>query len=358
MAPAWRHVPPRGGVEREEKAGVMAVQFRDYYEVLGVARTATDKEIKKAYRRLARKYHPDVNPDDATAEEQFKAVSEAYEVLSDPDKRQRYDQLGADWKTGATFTPPPDWEGRGVDLDDLFGGSGRGGFSDFFETLFGARRGSRAGAGFAMRGQDTEADLDLSLEEAHGGGVRTLTLQTATICTACEGQGRRERALCAACHGTGRMTHHKTLEVRIPAGASEGATIRLASQGEPGTGAAPAGDLLLRVRLRPHPLFHVLNDGDVQLELPIAPWEATLGAKVCVPTLDGAVNMTIPAGAQGGQRLRVRGKGMQPRHGRRGDVYVTLRIVVPPQLTEQERLLWESIAAASPFNPRALMPKE
>ncbi len=337
----------------------MAVQFRDYYEVLGVARTATDKEIKKSYRKLARKYHPDVNPDNAAAEEHFKALSEAYEVLSDPDKRQRYDQLGADWKTGSTFTPPPEWEGRDVDLNDLFGaGSGRSGFSDFFETLFGARRGSRAGAGFAMRGQDSEGHLDLSLEEAHRGGVRTLTLQTVTLCTACEGQGRRERTLCATCHGTGRVAHHKTLEVRIPAGASEGATIRLAGHGEPGTGAAPAGDLLLRVRLRPHALFHVLSDGDVQVELPIAPWEATLGAKVRVPTLDGPVDMTIPAGAQGGQRLRMRGKGLQHRHGRRGDVYVMLRIVVPPQLTEQERVLWESLAAASPFNPRAMMPKE
>ncbi|MGE3536174.1 MAG: DnaJ C-terminal domain-containing protein [Candidatus Tectimicrobiota bacterium] len=338
----------------------MPVQFRDYYEVLSVPRTATEDEIKKAYRRLARKYHPDVNPDNAAAEEQFKSVSEAYEVLSDPEKRQRYDQLGADWKTGATFTPPPEWQSGGIDLNDLFGGGGSGGsgFSDFFEMLFGSRRGSRAGAGFAMRGQDTEAVIELSLEEAHRGGLRTLTMQTAVPCSACAGQGRHERAICPVCQGTGRTIQHKTLEARIPAGAYEGAIIRLAGQGEPGTGEAPAGDLRLRVRLRPHPLFSVLSAGDVQVELPIAPWEATLGARVRVPTLDGAVDMSIPAGAQGGQRLRLRGRGMQNRQRGRGDVYVILRIVVPPQLTAQERSLWESLAAASSFDPRSLLPKE
>lgn len=338
----------------------MAVEFRDYYEVLGVSRTATEGEIKKAYRRLARKYHPDVNPGDATAEEQFKAVSEAYEVLSDPEKRQRFDQLGADWKTGAAFTPPPGWESYGVDLNDLFGGRSGGGegFSDFFEMLFGARRGTRAGPGFAMRGQDTEAILELSLEEAHSGGVRSLAFQTTTVCTACAGQGEREHRPCAACHGTGLRPHRTTLDVRIPAGAYEGATIRLAGQGEPGTGDAPAGDLVLHVRLRPHHLFHVLHDGDVHLDLPIAPWEAVLGARVPVPTLDGAVTMTVPAGAQGGQQLRLRGKGMLYRHGRRGDVYVTLQIVLPPQATERERALWENLAQGSSFRPREQMFKE
>lgn len=337
----------------------MAVQFRDYYEVLGVSRTATEDEIKKAYRRLARKYHPDVNPGDATAEDQFKAVSEAYEVLSDTEKRQRYDQLGADWKTGTAFTPPSGWESHGVDLNDLFGERGGGsGFSDFFEMLFGGRRGTRTAAGFAMRGQDTVADLELGLEEAHRGGVRTLTLQSTTVCTACEGRGVREHRPCATCHGSGGTPQRKTLEVRIPAGAYEGATIRLAGHGEPGTGAAPAGDLVLRVRLRPHPLFHVLREGDVQVELPIAPWEGVLGAKVRVPTLDGPVEMTIPAGAQSGQQLRVRGKGMRYRQGRRGDVYVTLQIALPSRLTERERSLWESLAQASHFHPREQMPKE
>src|SRR5262245_21319520 len=248
----------------------MAVKFRDYYAVLGVARTATTEEIKKAYRVLARKYHPDVNPGDKTAEEKFKELNEAYAVLSDPEKRQRYDQLGANWKAGADFTPPPGWEGGraweggGVeygDFSDLFGaGHGQGGFSDFFESLFGARRGARAGAGFAMRGQDVEAAIELNLEEAHHGTTRTITLQTATVCPTCNGNGVRDKQPCATCQGAGAVARPTTLDVTIPAGVHHGSVIRLAGQGEPGTGNAPAGDLLLHVQLRPHALFHVLGE--------------------------------------------------------------------------------------------------
>ena len=337
----------------------MAVKFQDYYEVLGVARTATAGDIKKAYRKLARKYHPDVNPDDTTAEENFKDVREAYDVLSDPEKRKRYDQLGANWKAGAEFTPPPSWEGGRVDADDmgdLFGaGRGAGGFSDFFTTLFGARRGPRAGAGFAMRGQDVEAAIALSLEEAHHGATRTITLHTTAVCSTCNGSGVQEKHPCATCRGAGVVTRPKTLDVTIPAGVRHGSVIRLAGQGEPGTGQAPAGDLLLHVQLRPHPLFHVLDEGDMEIELPVAPWEAALGAKVRVPTLEGAVDMTVPAGAQGGQRLRLRGQGMQRRGSGRGDQYVRLTLVNPPTLTDSERALFEQLAAASRFNPRELM---
>jgi len=337
----------------------MAVKFQDYYEVLGVSRTATADDIKKAYRRLARKYHPDVNPDDKTAEEKFKDVREAYEVLSDPEKRKRYDQLGENWKTGADFTPPPGWEGGHVeysDFGDLFGaGRGPGGFSDFFETLFGARRGARAGAGFAMRGQDVEAAIELSLEEAHHGATRTITLQTTGVCPTCNGSGMRDKQPCATCRGMGVVTRPKTLDVTIPAGVRHGSVIRLAGQGESGTGNAPAGDLLLHVQLRPHPLFHVLGEGDVELELPVAPWEAALGAKVRVPTIDGSVDMTVPAGAQGGQRLRLRGQGVQRRGSGRGDQYVRLKLVNPPTLTDSERALFEQLAAASRFNARELM---
>jgi DnaJ-class molecular chaperone len=337
----------------------MAVKFQDYYEVLGVPRTATADDIKKAYRKLARKYHPDVNPGDTSAEEKFKQVGEAYEVLSDPEKRKRYDQLGENWKAGADFTPPPGWEGGGVeyaDFGDLFGaGRGAGGFSDFFETLFGSRRGRRAGAGFAMRGQDVEAAIDLSLEEAHHGTRRTITLQTTAVCPTCNGSGRRENQPCAACRGAGVVTRPKTLDVTIPAGVRHGSVIRLAGQGEAGTGNAPAGDLLLHVQLRPHPLFHVLEEGDVEVELPVAPWEAALGARVRVPTIERAVDMTIPAGAQGGQRLRLRGQGVQRRGSGRGDQYVRLKLVNPPTLTDSERALFEQLAATSRFNPRELM---
>jgi curved DNA-binding protein len=341
----------------------MAVKFQDYYEVLGVSRNATADDIKKAYRKLARKYHPDVNPDDKTAEEKFKDIGEAYEVLSDPEKRKRYDQLGENWKTGADFTPPPGWEGGRVDVGDWgdFFGAGRGsggfssgGFSDFFETLFGGRRGRRAGAGFAMRGQDIEATIELGLEEAHRGGTRTITLQTTVVCPACNGSGMQDKQPCPTCRGTGVVTRPKTLDVTIPAGVRHGSVIRLAGQGEPGTGNSSPGDLLLHVRLRPHPLFHVLGDGDVEVELPVAPWEAALGAKVRVPTIEGSVDMTVPEGAQGGQRLRLRSQGLQRRGSGRGDEYVRLKLVNPPTLTESERALYEKLAATSRFNPREL----
>jgi DnaJ-class molecular chaperone len=334
----------------------MAVKFKDYYQILGVPRTATEDAIKKAYRTLARKYHPDVNPQDPTAEDKFKELNEAYEVLSDPEKRKRYDELGPNWQAGADFTPPPGWERVRMepgDFGDLFAGRrGRGGFSDFFETLFGGFRGQRAGPGFAMRGADVETDLALTLEDISRGATRTLTIQAAERCARCGGTGSQDRRLCSMCNGAGVVRHPKSLVVHIPLGVREGSVIRLAGQGEPGTGSAPAGDLYLRVRLTPHPLFAVVGDDDLRLELPVAPWEAVLGAKVTVPTLDGSVEMTIPPGSQGGQRLRLRGKGIPRKSGGRGDLYVTLKIMVPPKPTAEERELFEKLAATSGFNPR------
>jgi DnaJ-class molecular chaperone len=242
-------------------------------------------------------------------------------------------------------------------LHDLFGAerSGGGGFSDFFSTLFGARRGTRAGAGFAMRGQDVEAAIELGLEEAHHGATRTISLHTTAMCPTCNGSGVQDKQPCATCRGAGVVTRPKTLDVTIPAGVRHGSVIRLAGQGEPGIGDAPAGDLLLHVQLRPHPLFHVLDEGDVEIELPVAPWEAALGATVRVPTLEGSVDMTVPAGAQGGQRLRLRGQGVQRRSSGRSDQYVRLKLVNPPTLTESERALFAQLAAASHFDPRELM---
>jgi curved DNA-binding protein len=337
----------------------MAVKFRDYYEVLGVAKTATEDEIKQAYRRLARKYHPDVNPGDKSAEEKFKEINEAYEVLSDADKRKRYDQLGQNWKAGQDFRPPPEWEGMHAeygDLGDLFGGGrGQSGFSDFFESLFGGRRGARGGAGFAMRGQDIEAEIALTLEEAHRGVKRSITLQTIETCPDCKGSGVKAGKTCPTCRGAGVIPRPKSLEVTIPAGVRDGSVIRLAGQGEPGTNGASTGDLLLHVRIRPHRLFAIAGDDDVQIELPVAPWEAALGAKVMAPTLDGPVEMKIPAGTQGGQRLRLRGQGLNRRGGGRGDEYVKIKIVIPPTLTPQEKELFEKLAAESRFNARDLM---
>jgi DnaJ-class molecular chaperone len=339
----------------------MAVQFRDYYQVLGVSKTATEDDIKTAYRKLARKYHPDVNPGDKTAEEKFKEINEAYEVLSDPDKRKRYDALGANWKAGQDFRPPPEWEGVNVqfgNFGDLFGsGRGASGFSDFFDVLFGGRRGARAGSGFAMRGQDIEAEIPLTLEEAHRGVRRTITLQVAETCPECRGSGSKDgKTPCPTCRGAGATRRPKTIEVTIPPGVRDGSVIRVTGQGEPGASGAAAGDLFLHVRLQPHPLFDIVGESDVQIELPVAAWEAALGAKIPVPTLDVPVELVIPAGAQGGQRLRLRGKGLNQRTGGRGDEYVKLKIVNPPRLTPKEKELFEKLAAESRFNARELMP--
>ncbi len=339
----------------------MAVQFRDYYQVLGVAKTATEDEIKSAFRKLARKYHPDVNPGDKTAEEKFKELNEAYEVLSDRDKRKRYDQLGSNWKSGDEFQPPPGWERAGgggyADFGDLFGGGqGASGFSDFFEALFGGRRAARSGAGFAMRGQDVESEIKLTLEEAHRGVKRSLNFQFSDTCPDCHGRGSKDgKTVCPTCHGTGATRRPKSLEVSIPAGVRDGSVIRLAGQGGRGGNSGPAGDLFLRVRIEPHRLFSVVGDDDVQIELPVAPWEAALGAKLTVPTLDGAVEMKIPGGSQGGQRLRLRNRGLNIRGGGRGDEYVKLKIVNPPALTAKERELYEQLSQASRFNPRDSM---
>jgi DnaJ-class molecular chaperone len=197
----------------------MAVQFRDYYDVLGLNKGASEADIKSAFRKQARKYHPDVNPGDKTAEEKFKEINEAYEVLSDPDKRKRYDQLGANWKAGEEFRPPPGWEQEhAANMGDVFGG-GAGGFSDFFEALFGGRRGARAGTGFAMRGRDIEAELALTLEEAHRGGVRNVTLQATETCPECRGTGSKDgKTACPTCRGAGAVRRPKSLEMTIPRG--------------------------------------------------------------------------------------------------------------------------------------------
>lgn len=336
----------------------MPVKFRDYYEILGVSKTAAEDEIKKAFRKLARKHHPDVNPGDKSAEEKFKEINEAYEVLSDPEKRKRYDQLGQNWKAGADFTPPPGWEGARVeygDVGDIFGsGRGGGGFSDFFESMFGGARSARAGAGFRMRGQDVEAEIPLTIEEAHRGTRRYIALRVNEICPECKGTGKKDDKACPTCGGAGVVSRPKSLEVKIPPGVREGSVIRLAGEGEPGASGGPQGDLLLHVNLQPHSLFTIVGD-DLQLELPVAPWEAALGAKVSVPTLDGSVDMTIPAGIQAGKRLRLRGQGLNRKGGGRGDEYVKLKIVIPPKLTSKEKELFEKLAAESKFNARELM---
>jgi DnaJ-class molecular chaperone len=350
----------------------MAVDTRDYYQVLGVSRSASADDIKTAYRKLARKFHPDLNPGDKAAEERFKELQEAYDVLSDPENRKLYDQHGANWKAvkQGGGAPPPGWQGRrpsgtgqaggqagGFDSGDFdfsgfgVGGGAGGGFSsDIFEELF-----SRSGRGRtrrSARGQDVEAELEISLEEAHRGVRRTLQMQVAETCPTCNGTGEKDGQACPTCGGAGQVLKPKTIEVNIPAGVRDGSTVRVAGQGGAGGNGAKAGDLLLHLRLRPHPRFKVLGD-DLEVELPIAPWEAVLGAKVEVPTIDGRVELSIPPGAQSGQRLRLRGQGLNKRKGGRGDEYVRLKIVVPKEVSTEERKLWEELRSVSRFDPRA-----
>ena len=325
----------------------MPLHFKDYYAILGVPRTASEAELKKSFRKLAREYHPDVAKDKKRAEEKFKEINEAYEVLSDAGKRKRYDELGADWKGGNDFRPPPGWDGfsqgrahgrgdGGQSAHEFqFGGTG---FSDFFETFFGSasrQGGFGRGAKFATeeqlseRGRDIEGDIMVTLHEVARGAVRAVNVRSEV-----EGEIKT-----------------KTFQVKIPAGVTEGQRLRLAGRGEAGAGGGAAGDLYLRVRLAKHPDFEV-SDHNLIYEADLAPWEAVLGANLSVPTLDGRVNIKIPAGSQNGQKLRVRGRGLPGRDSASGDLIVVTRIVVPERVTDEERKLWEKLARESGFNAR------
>lgn len=327
------------------------MEFKDYYKILGVPRTAGEDEIKKSFRKLAREYHPDVAKDKKRAEEKFKEINEAYEVLGDPAKRKKYDELGAGWKQGAEFRPPPGWQqapggrrrrsagGEGAAFEFEFGGTG---FSDFFESLFGGRGGgfgrgdfgrdyANEGQDFTARGQDIEADLMVPLDEAAHGVVRSISLRMTN-----------ERG----------ETRTQTYKVRVPAGVREGQRLRLAGRGEAGIGGGEAGDLYLTVRYAKHPEF-TFEGGNLYCEVQVAPWEAVLGAHVNVPTLKGSVNIKIPPGTQAGQKLRIRGRGFPHANGEPGDLFVEVRVAVPGKVSDPERELWEKLARESRFNPRA-----
>lgn len=325
----------------------MAVKFKDYYEVLGVARTATQEEIQRAYRKLARKLHPDVNKA-KDAEDRFKEIGEAYEVLKDPDKRSKYDQLGANWKDGQEFRPPPGWEqhfggGPGMGGQTEFKWStGSGDFSDFFETLFGGRgfrsAGGRAGPGrgpvWSQAGADQEAIVRVRLEDAFQGATRSITLQSQTATP--DGQ---------------LSIQERNYEVKIPVGILPGQKIRLGGQGGEGMGGGPRGDLYLKVEVDPHPIYK-LEGRDLTMTLHVSPWEAVLGAEVQVPTLSGPVTLKVPPGSQSGQKMRLRGKGMPNPKGSAGNLYVILSIMVPKQPTDREKELFGELQQTSGFNPR------
>lgn len=322
------------------------MEYKDYYKILGVDKKAKPEDIKHAYRRLARKYHPDVSKEEH-AEEKFKDLQEAYEVLKDPEKRTAYDELGSNWKAGQDFRPPPDWHqyaGGGGARTHTFTSENFGGFSDFFEQLFGggggmhARgfgggRGHEEFAGFKQRGSDQQAKIKISLEDAYHGTTRTLQLQMPEIGPS----GHQELKL-------------RTLKVNIPAGAKSGQQLRLAAQGSPGLGGGPAGDIYLEIEIEPHHLF-TLKGSDIYLNLPVTPWEAALGADIKIPTLGGTVGLKLAPSSQAGQKLRLKGRGM-PGKPHAGDQYVIIQIVIPPAKTPADRELYEKMAQSMPFNPR------
>jgi curved DNA-binding protein len=330
----------------------MPAEFRDYYEVLGVSRDASADAIKVAYRRLARKHHPDLHHGKARpqAEEAFKAINEAHTVLSDPEKRARYDQLGPGGRAGGDFTQPPEGPPPGWGEYRDLGGGDRAAYSDFFASLFGRPRGQRR-ARHPEAGRDIESTLSLELEEASRGGRRSVTVEGSADCPSCGGSGVAGDRVCQACSGQGAIGKPRILDVQIPPGAREGTRLRLAGQGESRRNGGPAGDLYLVVRVRPHRLYRVSGD-DLEIDLPVYPWEAAVGTEVEVPTLEGPVALTISPGSPAGQRLRLREKGLARRNGSRGDLYTTLRLVLPATLTEEQRRLLEQIGRLTPDSPR------
>ncbi|MGE5415812.1 MAG: DnaJ C-terminal domain-containing protein [Acidobacteriota bacterium] len=320
------------------------MKYQDYYETLGVAKTATQKEIQSAYRKLARKFHPDVNKE-PNAEEKFKTINESYEVLKDPDKRKKYDALGANWQAGEHYSPPPGWENANFDFGGRSGSyeyvnGDLGDFSDFFQSLFGGAgrggrsRSSRMARDLSSRGQDQEVEIGLTLEEAYQGGKKSIRLQRSDL----DAAGNPGSSV-------------KEYNVSIPPGIAEGNRIRLAGQGSAGYGGGQAGDLYLIVKYLPH--AHFTTEGhDLLMELPVSPWEAALGAKTDVETMTGTVSLTIPPGIQTGQKLRLKGKGMPAKPGGFGDMFVVIKIMVPKKLSHQETELFEELKKISNFNPR------
>ncbi len=314
------------------------MDFKDYYKVLGIAPGADDAAIKSAYRKLARKYHPDVSKE-KDAENQFKDVAEAYEVLKTAEKRAEYDELRKHAEQGRPFQAPPGWQSRsGAGDAGSYGDSGRD-YSDFFESVFGAAGRSQRGQGdarrHAQRGQDVEMELPVLLEETLQEEAKKIALQIPQY----NPEGQPLPAL------------SKNLNVKIPAGVSDGERIRLKGQGVPGLAGGASGDLYLIIRLVPHPLFDV-EAHNLILTVPLTPWEAVLGCKITVPTLTGKIHLTVPANSQSGKRLRIKGKGLVNKLGERGDLYALFKIVIPAQSNEQSRALWTQLAEQAAFNPR------
>jgi curved DNA-binding protein len=314
------------------------MQYKDYYKIMSLSRDASQDEIKRAYRKLARKYHPDVSKE-ADAEAKFKELGEAYEVLKDPEKRAAYNQLGANWKSGQDFKPPPNWDEGFEFKGGGFTGGDAGDFSDFFEQMFG-RAGFQSAytgrqAGEHLRGQDSHAKIHIDLEDSYRGATRNISLSTPEM----NAQGQLQ-------------VKHRSLNVKIPKGVKPGQHIKLAGQGNPGLGSGQAGDLFLEIAFNNHPLYRV-SETDVYLDLPVTPWEAALGAKIKVPTPEGSVDLKIPPNSRQGSKLRLAGRGLPTKVP--GDFFVMLQIVLPPANTEQAKEVYQNMQQALDFNPRQFM---
>jgi curved DNA-binding protein len=340
----------------------MAIQFKDYYEILGVSRQAGDDEVRRAFRKLARVYHPDKTGNDRRAEDRFKEVNEAYEVLGDREKRQRYDEFNSAWQSSSAdeawerFSRPEGFASGGRSEHFTFTGAG---FSDFFEQLFGQRPDSNRGAQPARppadesagRGDDLEADIWVSLDEVARGAVRPIEMRRAARCQKCFGMGQYNAHRCEECQGAGNIPSTVACKVKIPPGVREGALLRVLGRGEEGLAGTPPGDLYLKVRYAPHREFQ-FERGHLTHELEIAPWEAVLGTSVSIPTINGRVSIKVPPGSQTGRKLRVRGHGLPAAEGGAGDLLVKLKVQVPTSAPPRELDLWRELARESTFQPR------
>ncbi|MGZ8385620.1 MAG: DnaJ C-terminal domain-containing protein [Nitrospira sp.] len=342
----------------------MATTPRDYYQVLGLPRTASPDDIKKAYRRLARQYHPDLHAGakKAEMEKKFKELNEAQEVLTDPEKRKKYDQYGADWEQAQAFEKARQqtggqgfggpWGSDGGYSRPGSGGAGSEQFSDFFENLFGNRgRGGAGRSGTGMPGEDLETDVQLGLREVLTGVTRRVNLREPRTCSTCQGSGTVRSRSCITCQGAGVTTESKTIEVRIPAGVQDGTRVRVAGKGQPGTHGGKRGDLYLHVVIPSDPVFR-RQGSDLHVSLPVYPWEAMLGAEVTAPTLTEPVKVKVPPGSKADGKLRLKGKGLPSATGGPGDLFLTVQIVLPSGLSEDERVLYEQLGKQRHPDPR------
>ncbi len=337
------------------------MNYKDYYQILGIPKNAPEKDIKSAYRKLARKWHPDQNPENQKeAEEKFKEIQESYEVLGDPEKRRKYDALGSNWSQAARQAEQQRRYRSAQNETFNFGfgdfgaggatpgaGGGPSGFSDFFDMFFSGigKRNTAQSTGFAQRGQDLETTIELSLRDVYDGGKKSVSLQVEDVCPRCRGTGTDRGGLCTHCHGTGRLLSNKKFEVTIPKGIAEGQRIRLAGQGGNGIAGGPNGDLFLVVKLLDDPSYKRKGD-DIYVDLPVSIYDLVLGGEVKVPTMGGQVTMTVPAGTQNNRLLRLSGKGMpKVRNGGTGDLYVRLIGQLPTDLNDKEKKLFKELAS-------------